>query len=112
VKIVKRAKGFTLINIYIEFESPSWLGVLDTTLCDKICQSLAAGRRFLSTGTPVSSTIKTDCHHITEILLKVALNAITLTLTPKCGKILFFMRKKSPITPERHKRKSSKSPYH
>jgi hypothetical protein len=25
---------------------------------------------------------KTDCHDITEILLKVALNTITLTLTP------------------------------
>jgi hypothetical protein len=29
--------------------------------------------------TPVSSTNKTDCHNITEILLKVALNTITLT---------------------------------
>jgi hypothetical protein len=28
---------------------------------------------------PVSSTIKTDCHDITEILLNVALNTITLT---------------------------------
>jgi hypothetical protein len=28
----------------------------------------------VSLGTPVSSTIKTDCHDITEILLKVALN--------------------------------------
>ena len=27
-------------------------------------------------GTPVSSTYKTDCHDITEILLKVALNTI------------------------------------
>jgi hypothetical protein len=26
---------------------------------------------FLQTGTPVSSTNKTDCHNITEILLKV-----------------------------------------
>jgi len=32
-----------------------------------------------SPGTPVSSTNKTDCHDITEILLKVALNTITLT---------------------------------
>jgi len=31
-------------------------------------------------GTPVSSINKTDCHDITEILLKVALNTITLTL--------------------------------
>jgi hypothetical protein len=29
---------------------------------------------------PVSSTNKTDHHNITEILLKVALNTITLTL--------------------------------
>jgi hypothetical protein len=33
-------------------------------------------------GTPVSSTNKTDCHDITEILLKVALNIIALTLLP------------------------------
>jgi hypothetical protein len=31
-------------------------------------------------GNPVSSTNKTDLHNITDILLKVALN--TLTLTP------------------------------
>jgi hypothetical protein len=49
-------------------------GVLDTTLCDKVCQWLAAGQWF-STGTPVSSTNKTDRHDITEIVL----NTITLT---------------------------------
>ena len=43
--------------------------VLDTTLCHKVCQFY-----------PVSSTNKTDCHDITEILLKVALNIITLPL--------------------------------
>ena len=53
-------------------------GVLDTTLCDKICQWLAAGQWF-SPGTPVTSTNKTDSHDITEILLKVALNTIILT---------------------------------
>jgi len=31
-------------------------------------------------GFPVSSTYKSDGHNITEILLKVALNTITLTL--------------------------------
>jgi hypothetical protein len=41
---------------------------------------LAAGRWF-SPGTLVSSTNKTDCHNITKILLKVALNTISLTLT-------------------------------
>ena len=34
-----------------------------------------------SPDTPVSSTNKTDHHDIAEILLKVALNTITLTLT-------------------------------
>jgi hypothetical protein len=32
-----------------------------------------------SPGTPVSSINKTGCHDITEILLKVALNTMTLT---------------------------------
>ena len=54
--------------------------VLDTTLCDKVCQWLATGR-WLSPGIPVSSTNQAD-HDITEILLKVELN-ITLTLNRK-----------------------------
>jgi hypothetical protein len=57
---------------------PIPLSVRCTTLCDKVCQWLAAGRWF-SPGTPVSSTNKTDGHDITEILLKVALKTITLT---------------------------------
>ena len=52
-----------------------WRGVLDTTLCDKVCQCLAVCR-WLSLGTPVSSTYKTDHHDIAEIVLKVALNTI------------------------------------
>ena len=44
-----------------------------TTLCDKVCQWLVTVWWF-SPGTPVSSTNKTDCHDITEILLKVVLN--------------------------------------
>jgi hypothetical protein len=43
-----------------------------------VCQWLVTGRWF-SPGTPVSSTNKTDCHDITEILLEVALNTINLT---------------------------------
>jgi hypothetical protein len=35
---------------------------------------------MLSPGTPVSHTNDTDHHYITEILLKVALNVMTLTL--------------------------------
>ena len=34
------------------------------------------GRSVVFSGTSVSSTNKTDCHDITEIFLKVALNAI------------------------------------
>jgi hypothetical protein len=53
------------------------LGVLDTTLCDKVCQWLVAGRWF-SPGTPVSSDNKTYRYDIANyILLKVALNTIT-----------------------------------
>ena len=49
--------------------------VLDTPLCDKVCQWLTTSRWF-SPDTPVSSTNKTDRHDITEILLKVALKTI------------------------------------
>jgi hypothetical protein len=54
-------------------------GVLDTTLCDKVCQWLATGRSF-SPGTLVSSTNKTNRHDITDILLKVVLNTMPQTL--------------------------------
>ena len=37
--------------------------------------------RLFSPGNSVSSINRTDRHDITEILLKVALNTITLTLT-------------------------------
>jgi hypothetical protein len=46
-----------------QFESRSWQGVLDTTLCDNVCQWLAKGRWF-SVGTPVSCTNTTDRHDI------------------------------------------------
>jgi hypothetical protein len=60
-----------------ELKSRSWPGLLDTTICDKVCQWLAAGRWF-SPGTPVSSTNKTDRHDIAEILIKVAIYTISL----------------------------------
>ena len=40
---------------------------------EKVYQLLAHGRWF-SPGTPASSTTKTGCHDIAEILLKVGLN--------------------------------------
>ena len=46
-----------------------------TTLRIKFVSDLKAGR-WVSPGTPVSSTNKTDRNDITEILLKVALNTI------------------------------------
>jgi len=39
--------------------------------------------RWFSPGTLVSSTNKTDCHDMIEILLKVALNTINLNLEEK-----------------------------
>ena len=76
--------GFTstyVINAYHhlsnEFEYRSWRGVLDIT-CDKGSQWRAAGLWF-SQGSPVSSSNKSYCHDITEILLKVVLNTITLS---------------------------------
>jgi hypothetical protein len=47
-----------------------------TTLCDKSLRVTSTGRWF-SLDTPVSSN-KTDRHDINDILLKVALNSISL----------------------------------
>ena len=64
-------------NYVLDFAKLSEINsTLDTTLYDKVCQRLAAGRWFYM-GTSVS-TKKTDRHDITEILLKVALNTVTL----------------------------------
>ena len=70
-------------RMVVEFTTTcSWRGILNTTLCDKVCQWLATGWWF-SRGTPVSSTNNTDRHDITEILLKVVLNIINLNLNNK-----------------------------
>ena len=53
-----------------------WRGVLDTILCERFVSDLRQFFGFLRLS-PVSSSIKTDHHDITEILLKVALNPIT-----------------------------------
>ena len=62
-------------------------GVVNTTLCNKVCQWLAAGRWF-SLGTPVSSTNKTDNHDIIEIFLKMALNTITWNRYVTCSLLI------------------------
>jgi hypothetical protein len=60
-------------------------GIFDTTLRDKVCQWLAAGQWF----SPVSSTNNTDRHDITEILLKVSLNTITIPqIINLCARLL------------------------
>jgi hypothetical protein len=65
--------------LHIWFESRSWRGVLDATLCHKVCRWLAAVWWF-SSCTPVSSTNIIDRHD--EILLKVVLNTTTLLPQP------------------------------
>jgi hypothetical protein len=50
----------------------AWLHVTNNLSSDKVYQLLAHGRWF-SPGTSASSTTKTDCHDIAEILLIVAL---------------------------------------
>jgi len=64
-----------------ELESRSGRGVQHYVI--KVCQKHATSQCF-SPGTPVSSTNKTDCHDISEILLKVTLNITTLTLFLSC----------------------------
>jgi hypothetical protein len=72
--------------------------VLDTTLCDTVCQWLAEGLWF-APGTPVSSTNKADSHDITEILLKVVLNTITITLTrlKESRSSIFFLLQRNQL---------------
>ena len=56
---------------------------------------MTCDRSVVFPGTPVSSTNKTDRHDIiTEILLKVALNTINLTLLSVCTKLIESKMKK------------------
>ena len=66
------------INTKVVSSNPAQARCTYTTLCDKVCLTLVAGQWF----SLVSSTNKTDRHNITEILLKAALNTITLALPP------------------------------
>jgi hypothetical protein len=60
-------------NWSYEFASRSGEVILNTTLCDTVCQWLVTCQWF-SLGPPVSSTNKTNRQDITEISLKVAFN--------------------------------------
>jgi hypothetical protein len=59
------------------------------TASDKAYQLLAHGRWF-SPGTPASSTTKTGCHDIVEILLKVALSTKKSNQRQKIGKNYYY----------------------
>jgi hypothetical protein len=59
-----------LNNLYKLTEMQTVFGI-NMVAIDKVCQWLATDQWF-SSGTPVSSTNKTDCHDITELLFKVA----------------------------------------
>jgi len=76
----------TFYRRHFNMKHCSWQGVLDTTLCDKICQWLPTDRWF----SPVSSTNKTNRQDITEILLKVVLNTINQTVNMKHIKTKFW----------------------
>ena len=58
-----------------------------------------SGKLVLFSGTPVSSTNKTDCHDKTELLLNVAINTIiqtsnhdALTHVPSVGQHVYLIR--------------------
>ena len=64
--------GFTSTYV-ISGQHRSWRGVLDTTICDHVCQLLTAGQQ-VTLSTPDSSANKSDRHDMAEILLKVVLS--------------------------------------
>jgi hypothetical protein len=70
--------------------------VLEITLSDNVCQWLVTGRWF-PPGTPDSSTNKTGRHDITKILFKVALNTITITITPLLNYFLIIIISSSSL---------------
>jgi hypothetical protein len=67
-----------LSPLTLRVQNPLRRGILDATLCDKVCQWLATCQWF-SPGNLISSTNKTDRYDIIGILLKVALSTLTLT---------------------------------
>ena len=66
-------------HYHCEFEPRSWWGVLDITLCDKVCQWLATCQWF-SPSTPVSSTIKMTTTIYSETCLNQTLSKLKTCL--------------------------------
>jgi hypothetical protein len=81
--------NWCLSPLTLSVRIPIRLGVLDTILCDKVCQWLLEGHLF-SPGTPVSSTNETGHHDIAEIFLIVVINTLILTLIFLSVKCLVF----------------------
>jgi len=76
----RRGRDRMVVGFIITYATSAyWRGILDTSLCEKVCQWLTECRWFFPS-TLVFSTNKTDLYDKTEILLKGALNIITLTL--------------------------------
>ena len=63
-----------------------------------MCLSLSVAGQWFSQGIQVSSTNKTDCHDITEILLKVALNTINQTKHIFCILLIRILTLRSTCT--------------
>ena len=59
------------ITTKVVSSNPAWWGLLDTTLCDKVCQ-------WFSPSNPDCSFNKTDSHDIAEILSTVGSNTMNL----------------------------------
>jgi hypothetical protein len=71
--------GWLVSHIFpnMDFQNVIWFNTtMKIPITRKMCLSVTCNR----SGPPVSSANKTDRHDITEMLLKVALNTITLTL--------------------------------
>jgi hypothetical protein len=66
----------SLSPLMLWVRTPLRWGILNTTLCDKSL-SVTCGRSVVFSGYAGFTINKTDCHDITEILLKVALNTKT-----------------------------------
>jgi hypothetical protein len=86
-------------DLTLRVRIPLRQGVLDEILYDKVCQ-------WLTAGTLVSSTNKTDHHDIAEILLNVALSTTTITLNYTSNEFssrpLFRLSQTTPRIDKRH----------
>ena len=87
-----------LLPLKFELESHSCRGVLDAPLCDKVCQWFPICRWF-STCNPVFPNNKTNSNDITEVLLKMALNIMTLNSNTDSDDLNAGVPKRSVLNP-------------